>query len=69
MVAIEIFKDNSFAEKMKTFIEFCDIQNRGSVKLKLVFNLLKGICLNQEEQDRLKRYSKPEFNQKWPNNL
>ena len=54
MVAMEIFKDTSFDEKMKEFIKICDIWKNGYVNYIRIYNVLKLICTNNEARERLK---------------
>lgn len=58
LVAIEVFRENSFYDKMVNFLDLCDMENDDYIEEKTLFNVLKGICLNSDESERLKRFSK-----------
>lgn len=54
MVAMEIFKDTTFDEKMKEFIKICDIWKNVYVNYLRIYNVLKIICTNNDARERLK---------------
>jgi Ca2+-binding EF-hand superfamily protein len=58
MVALEVFRGISFDEKLKNIFGFCDLKGTGKVKFSLVVSLLKEICLNQNDREKLSRFSK-----------
>jgi hypothetical protein len=56
MVAMEIFKDTTFDQKMKEFMKICDIWKNGYVNYLRIYNVLKIICMNIEAKERLKMF-------------
>eukprot|EP01016_Furgasonia_blochmanni_P024770 TRINITY_DN2672_c0_g1_i1.p1 TRINITY_DN2672_c0_g1~~TRINITY_DN2672_c0_g1_i1.p1 ORF type:complete len:236 (+),score=37.87 TRINITY_DN2672_c0_g1_i1:908-1615(+) len=60
-MGLEVFKENSFAEKLKVFFDFADLDNNGKLTHEELYNVLKRNFSTAEEKLELKKIIKDMF--------
>lgn len=56
LVSLEIFRDTSYDDKLKIFLDICDLANSGLLEERAIYDVFKIVCTNMEEKAKLRKF-------------